>query len=81
MKDWIKGIFIFSFLIGISLSDANAVEAKWVKDGLGRSVQIPPEVRRMIATGPGALRLVIYLEGFEKVVGVEQILTLTPRLF
>ncbi len=72
MKNWIRGIFIFFILIGISLNDADATEAKWVKDALGRSVQIPHEVRRMIATGPGALRLVIFLEGFEKVVGVEQ---------
>ncbi|MGB9628490.1 MAG: iron ABC transporter substrate-binding protein [Thermodesulfobacteriota bacterium] len=72
MKNLIRGILIFLLLIGISLNDVDAIEGKWVKDSLRRSVQIPQEVRRIIAIGPGALRLLIFLEGFEKVVGVEQ---------
>ncbi|ASJ02042.1 hypothetical protein A3L09_01560 [Thermococcus profundus] len=42
-----------------------------VKDSLGRSVQVPPNVQRVVAIGPGALRLVVYLNASDMVVGVE----------
>jgi len=42
-----------------------------IEDTLGRKVRVPEEVQRIVAIGPGALRLVVFLEATEKVVGVE----------
>ncbi len=72
MKKLVKVILIIIFLIGVFFSDSKALEVKTIKDTLGRSIQIPREVGGIVAIGPGALRLVIFLGGFEKVVGVEQ---------
>lgn len=44
-----------------------------IEDQAGRTVEIPKNVDNIIATGPGALRFVAYLDAAEKVVGVEQI--------
>ncbi|RDY23158.1 iron ABC transporter substrate-binding protein [Romboutsia maritimum] len=44
-----------------------------VKDVLGRDVEIPNKVDSIIATGAGALRMVCYMQGQDKVVGVEDI--------
>jgi iron complex transport system substrate-binding protein len=42
-----------------------------VTDSLGRTVQVPANVQRVVAAGPGALRLVVYLNASDMVVGVE----------
>ena len=42
-----------------------------VTDTLGRSVEVPAKVSRIVAVGPGALRLVVYLNASDMVVGVE----------
>lgn len=49
------------------------VESKEITDILGRKVQVPQKVERIIAIGPGALRVVTYLSALEKVVGVERV--------
>ncbi len=43
-----------------------------VTDLLGREVEVQTEVERVVAIGPGALRLYTYVGGIEKVVGIEQ---------
>jgi iron complex transport system substrate-binding protein len=43
-----------------------------VQDMAGRSVRVPTSVKRIVALGPGALRLVVYLGAFDRVVGVEE---------
>jgi iron complex transport system substrate-binding protein len=43
-----------------------------IKDSLGRDVNVPDKVNRVIAIGPGALRLVVYMQGSDKVVGIEK---------
>ena len=47
-----------------------------ITDLSGRSVEVPEKVERIIAIGPGALRLVVYLNATDKVVGVEDSETL-----
>ncbi|MEM4472733.1 MAG: iron ABC transporter substrate-binding protein [Archaeoglobaceae archaeon] len=42
-----------------------------VKDLAGREVEVPKKVEKIVAIGPGALRLVVYLQATDKVVGVE----------
>ncbi|MBA4396941.1 MAG: hypothetical protein C0394_06110 [Syntrophus sp. (in: bacteria)] len=49
-----------------------AADAWTVKDMAGRSVRAPKSVHRIVALGPGALRLVVYLEVMDRVVGVEE---------
>lgn len=42
-----------------------------ITDGVGRSVEVPETVDRLVAVGPGALRQVAYLGATDRVVGVE----------
>jgi len=44
-----------------------------VTDLLGREVSVPASVERVVAIGPGALRLYVYAGNVDDVVGVEQI--------
>jgi len=44
-----------------------------VVDALGRRVQVPANVSRVVAVGPGALRIVVYLGAWDRVVGVEAV--------
>ena len=43
-----------------------------VTDALGRGVKVPASVSRVVAVGPGALRILVYLNATEKVVGIEE---------
>lgn len=56
--------------------------SKWVTitDLAGRKVKVPIPAERIVAVGPGALRLICYLNGVSKVVGVENVekTTTTP---
>jgi len=59
-------------VIGFSLSAcALASSITKIKDLLGRTVEVPKEVERIVCAGPGALRLIVYLNANDKVVGVE----------
>ncbi|AAB98067.1 TPA: iron ABC transporter substrate-binding protein [Methanocaldococcus jannaschii] len=42
-----------------------------VVDLYGREVEVPKEVNRIVCCGPGCLRLIVYLNATDKVVGVE----------
>ena len=44
-----------------------------VRDMAGRTVTVPDKVDRIVGLGPGALRLLSYLQATDKVVGVEDI--------
>ncbi|MEW5899152.1 MAG: iron ABC transporter substrate-binding protein [Bacillota bacterium] len=44
-----------------------------VTDMAGREVEIAAPVQKVVAIGPGALRLVCYVQGAEKVAGVEEL--------
>ena len=52
-------------------SHASGVAGRTVTDLAGREVTVPNKVRRLIALGPGALRLVTYLGATDRVVGIE----------
>ncbi|NJE55020.1 iron ABC transporter substrate-binding protein [Thermococcus sp. 21S9] len=43
-----------------------------VTDTLGRTVKVPANVSRVVAVGPGALRILVYLNATDKVVGIEE---------
>ena len=49
----------------------SSAQAREVVDLAGRTVKVPEKVDRIVALGPGALRLVVYLKAVDKVVGIE----------
>ncbi|ABL87243.1 periplasmic binding protein [Pyrobaculum islandicum DSM 4184] len=50
-----------------------------VVDVLGRRVSVKAPVSRVVALGPGALRLVVYLNATDKLAGIEEIEKRPPR--
>jgi iron complex transport system substrate-binding protein len=71
---------ILSLLILFLLVLSGCKAASWddgeqvtVTDLLGREISIPAMVKRIVAIGPGALRLYVYAGDLDYVVGVEQI--------
>jgi iron complex transport system substrate-binding protein len=50
-----------------------------VKDMAGREVQVPIDPQKIVGIGPGALRLLVYLQAWEKVVGVEKMEKMSPQ--
>ena len=43
-----------------------------VKDMLGREVKVPENIERIVGLRAGALRLLVYMDGTDKVVGIEE---------
>lgn len=64
-------IKVILFAVIILLSSASIYAAQ-VEDLAGRTVEIPASIDRIAAVGPGALRLVVYLEAADKVIGIEE---------
>ena len=50
-----------------------------VTDMVGRQVAVPFDPERIVCIGPGALRLIVYLQAESKVVGVEEMEAMNPR--
>ena len=63
-------------LLFFACAAARAGEVRPVKDMAGRQVSVPSRVERVVALGPGCLRLVVYLEAANLVKGIE---ALEPR--
>jgi len=61
------------FLVFFITSLIPAKEMIQVKDMTGREVSLPKDPGRIICIAPGTLRLIVYLQAKEKVVGVEDI--------
>ncbi|ADG14076.1 periplasmic binding protein [Methanocaldococcus infernus ME] len=59
------------FTCGCINNNKNLEEHVKVKDLLGRDVEVPKDVNRIVCIGPGCLRLIVYLNATDKVVGVE----------
>ncbi|MCX7857911.1 MAG: iron ABC transporter substrate-binding protein [Deltaproteobacteria bacterium] len=66
MKVLLSVIFVLLLLI-------QSLECKEVEDLLGRRIKVPEKVERLVAIGPGALRMITYLSSVDKVVGVERV--------
>jgi iron complex transport system substrate-binding protein len=60
---------------GCQAASQSGAEKVTVTDLLGREVTIPASVERVIAIGPGALRLYVYAGNLDYIVGVEQMET------
>ncbi|MDQ1336433.1 MAG: iron complex transport system substrate-binding protein [Thermodesulfobacteriota bacterium] len=50
-----------------------------VTDMAGREVAVPFDPERIVCIGPGALRIIVYLQAESKVVGVEEMEKMNPR--
>ncbi|XPV75649.1 MAG: iron ABC transporter substrate-binding protein [Desulfovibrio sp.] len=58
----------------------SAAETRSIVDASGRQVIVPEKVDRVICSGPGALRLLTYLQGADRVVGVDSAETKSRKL-
>jgi iron complex transport system substrate-binding protein len=66
-------------LLWIMVGGSALAESVTVTDMAGRSVTAPFDPDRIICIGPGALRLIVYLEAQGKVSGVEEMEKMNPR--
>lgn len=62
------GLFIYFIL-------CSGISAKTVTDVSGKTVQLPESIDRVICSGSGCLRLLTYLQGQDRIVGVDSIET------
>ena len=65
-------IITLIFLAVILIILSTAVSAEELNDLAGRKLKLPEKIERIVAVGPGALRLVVYLEAENRVVGIEE---------
>ncbi|MFP4529801.1 MAG: ABC transporter substrate-binding protein [Halodesulfurarchaeum sp.] len=63
------GLFALCGCLG---GTSGRVNERTVVDGVGREVAVPGTVDRVIGLGPGALRQIVYVDGTERLVGVER---------
>ncbi len=64
---------VLALLIGCTVAPQIGNQQVTVTDLVGRQVPIPAKVERVVAIGPGALRLYVYAGNLDYLVGVEQI--------
>lgn len=64
-------LIILTVLIVLLVSVSTAFAAD-IRDQAGREVEIPDNIERILAVGPGALRLVVYLKAEDMLVGIEE---------
>ncbi len=48
------------------------LNAKVIHDSLGREVKVADNVKKVVAIGPGALRLIVYLKAKDKIIAIEK---------
>ncbi|CAB49918.1 iron ABC transporter substrate-binding protein [Pyrococcus abyssi] len=67
----ILALILVAFILGCIGENPSSSKGVTIKDMLGRSVEVPKEVHRIVAVGPGCLRIIVYLNASDMVVGVE----------
>jgi iron complex transport system substrate-binding protein len=67
-----KYIITFLTLVIFLTLFSSAVYSANITDLAGREVELPEKIEKIAAVGPGALRLVVYLEAEKMVVGIEE---------
>jgi iron complex transport system substrate-binding protein len=81
MSGVFKGLIVFLFAMALFMGNqASAQQTLKIQDMAGREVSVPKDPGRIICIAPGTLRLIIYLQAKDKVVGVEDIEKKFPRL-
>ncbi|MEA3558024.1 MAG: iron ABC transporter substrate-binding protein [Candidatus Thermoplasmatota archaeon] len=73
MKVWHVVILLISssFMISAGCLDGNTEGTRTITDMLGREVEIPEKVNSVVGIEAGALRLLVYMQQADKVVGIE----------
>lgn len=66
-------ILLLSITLISNIVSGSPIKKIAITDVLGRKVEVPVPARRVVAIGPGALRLVCYVNGANRVVGIENI--------
>lgn len=74
-RNW---ILIFCLSFGLLAATAAAASSLTITDMTGRQVTTPRDPERVVCLGPGALRLVVYLQAQDKVVAVEDMEKANP---
>ncbi len=78
MKHRLAIALVFLILIFACPLICPAGQTLTITDMNGRTVETPADPDRIICIGPGALRLIVYLQAETKVVGVENMEKMTP---
>jgi iron complex transport system substrate-binding protein len=65
-----RGLLLLIWMLGLSCP-LLAQETRVITDSLGRDVRVPVQVDRVICSGSGCLRLLVYLHADDRVVGVD----------
>lgn len=73
-----SGMLLALFFWSVSAAGLQAAQTVAVTDMAGRSVEAPLDPARIVCVGPGALRLIVYLQAEQKVVGVEDMEKINP---
>jgi len=71
MKRFVTLLAILFFLLNVVLLSNNTSNTLKITDMLGRKIEIPENVEKIVAAGPGALRIIVYLNATDRVIGVE----------
>ena len=80
MRRLLSGCLLIGFVVGLSIAPpCSAKETIEFTDTVGREVTIPKHPERIICIAPGTLRLILYVGGKSKVVGVEDIENANPK--
>ncbi|TVQ95897.1 MAG: iron ABC transporter substrate-binding protein [Desulfovibrionales bacterium] len=70
-KSRLKTLATLTVLFTIFAAPLNAQDTQSITDMLGRDVVVPSLVDRVICSGSGCLRLLVYLQGQDRIVGVD----------
>jgi len=71
LRVMMSGMALAMVLLWVGRGPATAGNSLTVTDMGGRTVTVPTDPKRIIAIGPGALRLICYLNAEDKVAGIE----------
>ncbi|MFW6106142.1 MAG: iron ABC transporter substrate-binding protein [Desulfovermiculus sp.] len=75
----LRNLILLTLLLSLFPGGAALSETLQVTDMSGRAVSVPHDPKRIICLGPGTLRLIVYLEAQDKVIGVEALEKQNPR--
>jgi len=67
----IIGVDLVLVLVGLEARATDGAETMRITDAGRRQVEVPQDAKRVIAFGPGSLRMICYLEATDRLVGVE----------
>ncbi|MGA8020396.1 MAG: iron ABC transporter substrate-binding protein [Desulfobacterales bacterium] len=73
------GILLIGIILHLWPASASLADARTITDAAGRRVEIPQQVDRVICSGPGALRLLTYLQCQSKIVAVDDMEKQRPQ--